>query len=480
MRRSRGLSGKALALTAALAGIVVFSVVVILTLGGGSPPIATQPTPTPTSSPTAEPTASPAPTEAPTPTPRGEARRVFLARDGLPPVAIEVFATASSATREERIASRLTALVEVDRLPRDVPAGAFNAIAPAAVRAVATVRVDIDLATVDITLSAGDWGVRGAARSTALLQQLVYTATEEPGIRRVLFTQDGGKRAVIDQLVLDRPLTREDVFGYTTSRGSERIDSDEAPVSATLTTSISVDDLIGTPVVSTAVVPALARFTVEVRPTGTAPEGRWIPAFTAAMRQAGEAREAIDGKWILTLTVPNARAATEGFSLSGPGVAVRQVDRTPVRSIYQIQRGLAGSGVVYEIGLDDARPWRATVLHDPVRIVVDIGGHPQAVSDSVAVYVPLPGNEVGREIRFTGLARAFEANVSWRLRASTGAVVERGNTTASIGTSALWGAFGATARVPTGISGNVTLEVFWASPRDGSDVGVVVVPLRIR
>lgn len=480
MRRSREPSGKALALTAALAGIVVFSVVVILTLGGGAPPVSIQPTPTPTTAPTASPTATPAPTDTPTPTPRGEARRVFLARDGLPPVAIEVFGRAPFVTREGRIASRLMTLVEVDRLPRDVPTGAFNAIAPAAIKAVAAVRADIDLATVDITLAAGDWGVRGAARSTALLQQLVYTATEEPGIRRVLFTQDGGKRAVMDQLVLDRPLTREDVFGYTTSRGAERIDSDETPVAATLTTTISVDDLIGTPLVSTVVVPALARFTVEVRPTGAAPEGRWIPAFTAEMRQAGEAREALDGKWILTLTVPNARAGTEGFDVREPGVAVRRMDRTPVRSIYQIQRGLAGTGVTYEIGLDDARPWRATVLHDPVRIVIDIGGHPQAASDSVAVYVPLPGTEVSREIRFSGLARAFEANVSWRLRASTGAVVERGNTTASIGTSALWGTFGATARVPAGVSGNVTLEVFWASPRDGSDVGVVAVPLRIR
>src|SRR5205814_427354 len=84
---------------------------------------------------------------------------------------------------------------------------------------VGKVTVSGDQATVDVSVLNGDWGIHGAALSLAALQQIVYTATEEPGIRRVFFTQNGGNKVTIDQLVVDKPLAREDVFGYS-SRGA--------------------------------------------------------------------------------------------------------------------------------------------------------------------------------------------------------------------------------------------------------------------
>lgn len=55
--------------------------------------------------------------------------------------------------------------------------------------------------------------MEGAARIKALVQQIVFTATPEPEIARVLITQDGGATAVIggEGLVIDSPATRERV-----------------------------------------------------------------------------------------------------------------------------------------------------------------------------------------------------------------------------------------------------------------------------
>jgi hypothetical protein len=119
-------------------------------------------------------------------------------------------------------------------------------------------------------------------------------------------------------------------------------------------------------------------------------------------------------------------------------------------------------------------------LSNPTRIVVDIGGAPTATSDSVAVYSPRPGETTGRTLTVSGAARAFEAHVAWRVKDSGGREVATGFTTASLGTSALWGTFQTTVTIPANVSGNVTLEMSWPSPKDGADMGLVQVPLAVR
>src|SRR5207245_7726356 len=116
--------------------------------------------------------------------------------------------------------SRVTVVVRNPSLAKfadagPVPAGAFNPIDPAAVQGVSGVKINGDLATVDLEVPSADWGVRGQTATLQVLQELVYTATEEPGIHRALITQNGGKTAKIDQHVVDKPLAREDVFGYS-------------------------------------------------------------------------------------------------------------------------------------------------------------------------------------------------------------------------------------------------------------------------
>ena len=44
---------------------------------------------------------------------------------------------------------------------------------------------------------------------------------------------------------------------------------------------------------------------------------------------------------------------------------------------------------------------------------------------------------------------------------------------------ALWGTFDNGFSVPAGVHGNVTLEVYEASPKDGSDQGLVAIPLTV-
>jgi spore germination protein GerM len=50
----------------------------------------------------------------------------------------------------------------------------------------------------------------GSARIRAFVEQLLYTASEEPGIISVLITQNGGETAIIggEGLIVDRPTTR--------------------------------------------------------------------------------------------------------------------------------------------------------------------------------------------------------------------------------------------------------------------------------
>ena len=104
-----------------------------------------------------------------------------------------------------------------------------------------------------------------------------------------------------------------------------------------------------------------------------------------------------------------------------------------------------------------------------------------ALSDRIAVNSPSPATTIdSRTFTLSGAARTFEANVVWRLKDSTQKVVANGHTAASLGTSALWGTFSTPVTLPTGVSGNMTLEVYEVSPKDGSEQGVVAIPLLVR
>lgn len=190
-------------------------------------PIGTAPTPEPspvsTSTPTASATAEPSPSETPAGSTEGT---VWLARDLRPPVPITVPAAGAGGTAEERVRSRLEALAAG---AFELPPGTANVV-PLATVSLASVRIDGDLVTLDYTVH-GDWGLGGTAMLRAYVQQIVYTATEEKSLSRVLITQDGGRMAIIggEGLTIDHPVRREDVAEQDRDRGVVYFARDQLP-----------------------------------------------------------------------------------------------------------------------------------------------------------------------------------------------------------------------------------------------------------
>ena len=95
---------------------------------------------------------------------------------------------------------------------------------------------------------------------------------------------------------------------------------------------------------------------------------------------------------------------------------------------------------------------------------------------------PKPGDiaNSGAPLTLTGSARVFEANVVWRVLDSTGKVAANGHFLASLGSSPVWGTFNTRIAMPANVRGNLTLELYEASAKDGSAQGVVQIPLSVR
>lgn len=390
---------------------------------------------------------------------------VFFGRDGLPPVPGNVQSPEGPGTDAAgRVRDRVSAVLHARA--DEVPNGAVNALALPDGRSMTvglSARVDGDLATVDIDISGG-FPARGAAASQAALQQLVYTITEEPGIRRALITTKG-QPAEIDQILVDKPLTREDVNGYDATI-EERVVAEDEEVPATATTTISNET----------VAPALGRLAIELRGTPAPSGGFWSPRFSADLRRIDDA--SVPGKWVLQVTLPGVT--------DGRGNWTQDVEGTPIIQVRSTRVPAPNNqfALTYSISLSDARPWRVSVergsAQGTMRVLVDIGGHTSAVANGTAVYSPRPAATVSRTFAVSGVARAFEATVSWRVRDSGGREVAKGFTNASMGSSPLWGTFTFQAQLPATVSGNVTLDVYQASPRDGSDTNKVEIPLQVR
>jgi immunoglobulin-like protein involved in spore germination/sporulation and spore germination protein len=419
-------------------------------------PVAQQPTPT-----TAVNTPAATVTPARTPDPSSiDRQRVYTWRDGLAPASVHLDSVGTQPTAAERISARVNAL-------NNAVSGIGGTILLADPKQlyVAGVTISGDTATIDYSAPIP---LSGSLATSAMAQQIVYTATEEPGIRRVLVTVKG-KPATIDQIVWDRPLTRDDVSGYGTWK-DEVISEDQSrpcaptcpsPSPAVLSNNYSVDTFAA----------GVARFVVQVD------SGDW-ETFTVSGKAADDTKDPTQSKYQLVIQVKGTERK--------PGLEI--IDRSPLRSI----RSTVTTGATqYELALDDQRPWRVALLKNPDRIIVDVGGFARSISDTVAVYSPTPiaarsgaslatDQVIGHQFTVSGLSRTFEATTAWRVVDSTRRVLADGATTASRGTSAVWGTYQISVQLPANASGNVTLEVYWASPRDGADTGLVQVPLVVR
>lgn len=426
------------------AGIAAAAALLAAACGGASTP-----TPTPTPAPSATPIASVTPpaTTAPSPTASAAVGIVYFARDRLPPVGVAVQRTSLGTTAEERILASLASLFTAR-----APAGLFNTTLVSKARP-ARVAIDMDVATVDFDVPPEGWGTAGSAGTRAFVQQIVYTASEEPGVRRVLITENGGQATIGGEgLVIDGPASREDVSGYLTPPSYAPLALGAVPAARPpeLALRWSVDE----------VAPALVRVVVDTGLYGA--DAKAGLGFTIVPRPNDDTRTRDLGKWALTIDVFDAVAKDARIP----------VGATPLRTI---ATSSIGGDVRYQIGLDDLRPWRAAMLYEPLRLVVDIGGDPDGVSPNIAVYAPAFGATVGPGFTASGLIRAFEARFQYRVVAYDGAVVTSGFGMGSLGTSDLWGTFEVT--VPRVPPGGGTLEILLRSPRDGSIAEQVSIPI---
>ena len=387
--------------------------------------------------------------------------RVFFVRDFLPPVSTNV-PSGGAHIAVDSVVERISATHAAPS--SSIPTGAVNPLALVPLRADGTsvsAKINGDTADVEFDLSGG-WGVHGAAQVQALVQQLVYVITEEPGLRKARITEKGKTSAVIDGLIVDRALSREDVTDYDQPGSTKTAlgygDSNPA-AAAKLTASATVEK----------VAPGLARFVITTDMANVAP-GHIHPDFKVEVFQNDESAKPQGGKWRMVVTV-------NGDDVNGP--SEQWIGVSPLRTVITTTPKGFSHGTIYELGLDDLRPWRTAIDLNPVRIVIDIGGDPRTVVDNNAVYSPGYGATVARTFQVSGIEHNFEAHVDIRVKDANDREILRTTTT---GTNCCdpGGTYAATVTLPASVSGRAYLEVFQASARDGSDTMVIRIPLTIR
>ena len=160
--------------------------------------------------PVSEPSASPLPRtsigSSATPAAATATWVVYFARDLADPLPVTLEGPPPRASVDLRVRQRMELLASG---PRSRDGGAFNVL-PGMRARITSVTVAADLATLDYLVPEDDWGLNGSAVLRAFVQQVIYTATEEPGIIRVLLTQNGGHAAIVggEGLEVDSPQTR--------------------------------------------------------------------------------------------------------------------------------------------------------------------------------------------------------------------------------------------------------------------------------
>ena len=104
-------------------------------------------------------------------------------------------------------------------------------------------------------------------------------------------------------------------------------------------------------------------------------------------------------------------------------------------------------------------------------------------SKNITIRTPKDNDTIGLSFQVTGEARVFENVVSYRVRnQKTNTAIVTGTTTADSPDVGQFGPFTITIIIPEDVnlhSGDILkLEVFQASPKDGSDTDLVSIPLK--
>lgn len=131
---------------------------------------------------------SPAPASATSTRTPGPRAHVYVVADGKAPLLVEASYPLIGDDVTVRVASRIDALRAAGP-----PAGYVNPYARTTVRLMRVTNDEQNVVSLWFTVTNDDWGV-GPDEARLLLQQLVWTATEEPGITIVRILQNQGLR----------------------------------------------------------------------------------------------------------------------------------------------------------------------------------------------------------------------------------------------------------------------------------------------
>ena len=100
-----------------------------------------------------------------------------------------------------------------------------------------------------------------------------------------------------------------------------------------------------------------------------------------------------------------------------------------------------------------------------------------SASGNIIVTSPLPNDTVGNPMTIAGVARVFENQFAIRLIDSDGTKLKETSAYASATDAGLFGPFNLNLDYPAPKGTNGTLEVFNYSPKDGSEVDKVTIPV---
>ncbi len=133
--------------------------------------------------------------------------------------------------------------------------------------------------------------------------------------------------------------------------------------------------------------------------------------------------------------------------------------------------------IAFEVegGLDErARDWWGHVGLEQQPFVRNLSS---VHEPAIWVEEPVPNQKVSAPLRVKGSARVFEATVNLRLLSGDGKVLEETFATATEGAPGR-GEFTALMEKTPPAGSKAILEVFWSSPKDGSEVDKVCLPLQ--
>lgn len=143
------------------------------------------------------------PTETPSPSP--DMATVYVVARDRPPLAVSTEVPRLADTVVGRVFARMDAL---ERLAP--PEGYLNPLAQSSARLVRVTNDEPNVISFWFEVPDGDWGI-SAEDAPLFLEQLVWTATEEPGIELIRFLQnDGFETASIDGVIANYEMRRED------------------------------------------------------------------------------------------------------------------------------------------------------------------------------------------------------------------------------------------------------------------------------